>query len=153
MRTFFIFFALTVIFSACAHKSAFEDFNITKEQALSEDVIQSSKIQTEDKVIGIVSAIYLNKVRAKKYKDNEFFYISLYIKKEYSQDVNFLLNNKKPIKVEKLNAKNEFISLTSSKAQWLRYYKLVFPKESNLLRLEVKSKEGSSGKMIFKKEE
>jgi len=153
MRSFLIILILAIVFSGCAHKSAFEEFNISKEQELSENVIQSSKIENATNVIGIVSAIYLNKVRPKVYKNSEFFYISLYIRKEYSQKVAFLLNDKKAISVEELNATNEFITLTSNKAKWLKYYKVVFNKENNLLRLEVKNKEGSSKVMVFQKDE
>jgi hypothetical protein len=153
MKTFLTIFAFTVVIAGCAHKSAFESFNISKEQERSEDLIQSSKIKSDDKTIGIVSAVYLNKIKPDKFKENEYFYIASFVKKEYPQNLGFYLNKHKALNVKELNTTNEFTSLMQIDADWYRYYLVSFKKEGSLLRLEVKNQAGSSQPMLFNKEE
>jgi hypothetical protein len=142
-----------VLFNGCAHKSAFEDFNITREQELSEDIIQSSKIEKNNYIDGIVTAIYLNKVRPKIYKKHEYFYIYMYRKDVKRYKVSFFLNSKQSIKVTELDNPNKFTSLTSANAQWLQYYLVEFNEGNNILNLQIKSKGGNSTNLIFKKDE
>ena len=153
MRTFLIILPLMILFGGCAHKSAFESFKISPEQARSEDMMQSSKIENNGKVIGIVSAVYLNKVEPKIYKSEEVFYITVYVKKDFSQNLEFYLNKQKPLSVQKLSPANKFTKLTGINADWFRYYLVKFKRQNSLLRLVVTNKTGTSQALIFHKDE
>ncbi|WP_324170511.1 hypothetical protein [Sulfurimonas sp.] len=158
--TLTIFFLL---FTGCADKNAFSKFNMQKEQELSASNSQSSKIKTAQKIDGIVSAIYLNNVYPNTYTSNEYFYIYLYLKNEKEMydptsvdDINLTirLNNKLPIKVEKLTNKNKFSHLSSVENEWRRYYLLAFKKDkNNALNLVLESGQSFSGKLAFQKDE
>ena len=153
MKIYFIILILPILFSACAHKSAFDDFNITKKQELSEEQLQNAKIQDTNETTGLLTALYLNNVDKKEFHDDEYFYISLYVQNSTGKNLEFLLNSKKPLIVEKLSNPNKFTDLTSINAVWRQYYLVVFTKEKGELKLQVKDNNSSSRVLLFKQEE
>jgi asparagine N-glycosylation enzyme membrane subunit Stt3 len=138
-------------FDGCSTKNAFSNFKITDAQEKSEDNIQSSKIKDGKIVDGLVTAIYLNKVLPQTYKENDYFYVYLYTKHN-NDNIKFLLNGNRALRVEELKAENMFTYLTSFKAEWSRYYLVAFKTEDNKLSFSVKNAQFSSNKLIFEKE-
>jgi hypothetical protein len=153
MKIYFIILILPILFSACAHKSAFDDFNITKKQELSEEQLQNAKIQDTNATTGLVSALYLNKIDNKKFHDKEYFYIALYIQNIKENKIEFLLNSKEALNVKQLPNPNQFTNLTDVDAKWLEYYLVVFKKEKGELKLQIKDNNSSSRVLLFKQEE
>lgn len=126
-----------LLFSSCADKTAFSKFNMTQEQELAASSLQSSKIVLGESVNGVVSVLYLNEIHPEMFKENEFFYISLYLKEE-KQKFTITLNGKEPLAIEKLPHANKFSHLLSTENEWNSYYLVHFKNES--LEVEQNSK-------------
>ena len=150
MKIYIMLLLSIISFSACAHKSAFDDFNITKKQALSEEQIQTSKMKNTNGVTGIATALYLNNVDKKEFHEYEYFYVSVFIQGSKSEDIQFLLNAKRPLQVETLTNTNRFTKLTSINAAWLKYYLITFNKVNGSLKLQIKENNNSSRLLLFK---
>ncbi|WP_457749956.1 hypothetical protein [Sulfurimonas sp.] len=152
MRFLLTILFLMVIFGGCAQQNAFERFHITKLQELAEDNIQSSKIiDKKAEVVGVVTAIHLNKIEPKIYTDYEYFYVYMYAKNK-NNTINFFLNNKPALLVEELPAQNEFTKLTSFHSKWNKYYLIGFAKQQGTLNLTVAIGQ-SSTTLIFKQDQ
>ena len=152
MKIYLIILILTILFNGCAHKSAFDSFNFTKQQELSEDLLQSSKIQKDGNVVGIVTALYLNNIDKNNFKNNDFFYIYMYTMKQNGTP-SFLLNSKEAINIQKLKNPNKFTHLSDVDANWLTYYLVEFKKETGDLKLQIVSNSNTSDVLLFKKED
>jgi len=152
MKTFVIIILFMFAFDGCSTKNAFSSFNITLEQEKSEDNIQSSKIVDGEIIDGLVTVIYLNKVVPQTYKENEYFYVYLYTKHN-NDNIKFLVNGNKALKVEELEPQNIFTYLTSFNAEWSRYYLVAFKAEDANLSFSVTNAHFSSNELIFEKEE
>jgi len=146
-----ILFIILLFLTGCSNRNAFEQFHISPKKELSEENIQTFKIKNGESVDGIVSAIYLNKVLPKLYKENEYFYVYYYIK-DKNATVSFLLNGKPSLLKEELPANNEFSNLTSFDAPWSKYYLLGFKKEGNILNFTIKTDKGASATLQFVKD-
>jgi hypothetical protein len=138
MNFFLSTLILSVVLIGCSSQNAFTKFTMDKQQELSVSNSQTSKIKFEDKVDGIVSAIYLNEVDSKTFNDNEYFYISLYLKnKNQMDDISLMneiksslkLNKKFPVEVKQLPNDNHFSHFTSVNSKWNKYYLATFKKE------------------------
>jgi hypothetical protein len=152
MKTLTTFLILLTIFSGCSSQSAFDKFHFSKTRELSEDSIISQKLLNQNRVEGIVTTIYLNKVLPDRYNDKEYFYIYMYDKEKATQ-VDFLLNGKKAASIEELPAQNQFTYLTSFEANWSQYYLVSFEKDgSNKLKLEVVTDKGAKAAFVFVKD-
>jgi len=128
---------LLITFLGCAQKNAFERFHLTASQELAEDNIQSSKVVNQKaEVVGIVSAVYLNKINPKLYKNYEYFYIYFYDKNE-NDTIGFSLNGMPALLAEKLPVRNEFTKLTSYHSKWNSYYLVGFAKQERTLHLKI----------------
>lgn len=152
MKTFTIILTFLVLISGCASKNAFERFSMSKEQELSEDALSRSKIKFGDKVNGIVSVVYLNFVSPQKYNDGEYFYVYTYIKNK-NYESRFLLNDKEPVEVKELPAKNIFTHLTSIDNEWSKYYLVKFQEQGDKLSFIFESGPYSSDILKFEKDE
>ena len=152
MKTFLIIILFMLTFDGCSTKNAFSNFKITPEQEKCEDNMQSSKIKDGKIVDGLVTAIYLNRVVPQTYKENEYFYVYLYTKHN-NDNIKFLLNGNRALRVEELEAENMFTHLTSFKAEWSRYYLVAFKAEDANLSFSVQNAQFSSNKLVFEKEE
>jgi len=138
-----------VTFWGCAQKNAFERFHISKVQESAEDNIQNSKvINKKSEVIGVVTAIYLNKVKPQLYSDYEYFYVYLYAKNK-NDAINFSLNGMPALLAEELSAQNEFTVLTSFKSKWNKYYLVGFAKQQGTLHLNIQMGQNSTT-LVFK---
>jgi len=128
---------LLITFWGCAQKNAFERFHLSKSQELAEDTISSSKVVNEKaEVVGIVTAVNLNKIDAKLYGDHEYFYVYLYAKNK-KDAINFSLNGMPALLEEELPNENEFTALTSFQSKWNRYYLVGFAKQKGTLNLKI----------------
>lgn len=154
MKFLLIILLFLLTFSGCAQKSAFERFQLTKSQELAEDSIQSSKIVNgKNEVVGVVTAVYLNKVNPKRYKNNEYFYVYLYAKNKNAV-IDFTLNQKPALLQEALPNINEFTALTAFTSKWNKYYLIGFAeeKEQNVLQLNINI-DASHTTLTFKKDQ
>ena len=147
----FLIVNILVLFSGCADRNAFMAFHLTKEQELSEDSILTLKLKDKTSIHGTISVVYLNKVFPKEFHDKESFYIYYYLK-DKNETISFLLNGKKPLSIEKLSAENRYADLTDFKAPWSRYEVVTFPKEGNVLKLEVKTDKAADAALKFVKD-
>lgn len=153
MKIYSIILLVATFFNACAHKSAFDDFNITQQQELSEEQLQSTKITNDKATTGIATVLYLNAIDTKKYKNHEYFYVYLYLDDKKNQNMHFLLNKQPAINVIEFKNDNQFTKLTNVNAAWLKYYLVEFNKSQKELRFEIKSNNNSSEPLLFKKED
>lgn len=153
MKTFLIITLLSLAFTACSTKNAFSSLDLSPYQEKSEENTQSSKIKDSENIDGLVTAIYLNALESETYADKEYFYIYLYTKSE--NRVVFMLNDKKAMKVEELQANNIFSHLNTFNSEWSRYYLVSFTnvKEDENLSLQIHNANFSSGQMLFEKPE
>lgn len=147
----------------CADKNAFSKFNMQPDQELSAASLQGTKIKMGENVEGIFSAIYLNKVYPNVYTVNEYFYVYLYLKdKKEMHDSNTLndikltlkLNGKIPLKIKKLDSKNQFSHLASVSSEWRRYYLIAFEREEKSeINLVLETDQSSSDALTYQKDE
>ena len=149
MKLLYTIAFLLITFSGCAQKNAFERFHISASQELAEDNIKSSKvINKNNDVVGIVTAVHLNKINPEVYHDHEYFYIYFYAKNK-NDAISFSLNNKSAFLVEKLSTRNEFTNLTSFASKWNQYYLVSFTKQQRNLNLTIQIGK-SSAVLVFK---
>ena len=152
MKIVFIFLISLVFFIGCAEKNAFSRFNMDKQQELSANSIQSSKIKAGNFVEGVVSVVYLNEVYPKSLDENENFYVFTYVKDKNTR-LKFLLNNIQASSIKILKAENAFTYLTSIDAKWNHYYLVQFPKQKDILTFVLESGQSSSDPLVFEKDE
>ena len=152
MKTFLVFLVFSIFFEGCAEKSAFSRFNMSEKQERGVDSLMNSKIRNGNRVEGVVSVIYLNKVYPGTYQNDEFFYVYMYLKNRDS-NLSFILNNEKAISVKKLPVKNEFNYLTSIDTKWNKYYLVKFKKQGDILKFLLESGQSSSDLLVFEKDE
>lgn len=153
MKIYCIILSLMMWFDGCSHKSAFDDFNITHQQELSEEALQSTKITKDGITTGIATVLYLNAVDKKQYKNHEYFYVYLHLNEQKNQNPLFVLNEESPIKITELKKNNKFTKLTNVNAEWLKYYLVEFKKSKKELKFEIKSNNSSSKPLLFKEGE
>ncbi|MDO8454346.1 MAG: hypothetical protein Q7S59_07230 [Sulfurimonas sp.] len=154
MKFFFTSLAFILFFSACADKTAFSRFEMSKEQELAASSLQSSKIVSEEGVDGVFSVIYLNAIYPDMVNKYETFYISLYLKKDKENFV-IKLNGKMPLEMEKLPHENKFSHLASTENEWNSYYLISFEKDSQdskQLSLVLESGRSSSVALMYQKD-
>ena len=152
MKLLLPIFFLTITLGGCAQKNAFERFHISASQELAEDNIKSSKVINEkNEVVGIVTAVHLNKIDSEFYNDHEYFYIYLYAKNK-NDKIDFSLNDKPALLAEELPAENEFTNLTSFASKWNKYYLVGFSKQQGTLKLNIQIGK-SSAVLVFKQDQ
>ncbi len=152
-----------LLLSGCSYNNAFTKFHMDKEQELSASSLQSSKVISQDgQTKGVFSAIYLNDVYPESFNQNEYFYVSIYLKdkkKMYDPNKNedvaltLMLNGELPIKIKKLPNKNQFSHLLSRTNDWNIYYLVAFKEQGNTLSLVLKDKNSSSSALTYYKDE
>lgn len=152
MKNFLLITLIFAFFTGCSSSNAFSRFNLTPEQAKSENSILSSKIHSSNKIVGVVSAVYLNQVLPKTYNKNESFYVSFYTKNAV-KDLKFFLNAKEAIKIKELESDNEFSSILASKEDWKKYYFVEFSKQGEKLSFVAQTKRYKSDALVYKKED
>ena len=163
MKFFLITLNILLILTGCATKNAFTKFDMTEEQELSASSLQSNKITSDNRVEGVMSALYLNEIFSKSFHENEYFFVSFYVKeKREMHNPNTLdaitstlrLNSKLPLKIKELPHDNQFSHLVSIKNTWNRYYLVAFEKEqAQRLSLVLENGQSSSAELVFQKDE
>jgi hypothetical protein len=162
MKFFLTLLSIAVINSGCSFKNGFSKFNMTKEQELSADSLQSSKILNNNGLQGIFSAIYLNKIYPKAFNKDEYFFVFYYIKDQKemhnpnlfdNKNTKILLNSKEAIKIKELPNNNQFSDLVSVKNKWTKYYIVAFKESGDVLNLVIKNNNSSSQTLRYMKKE
>ena len=154
MKFFLTILLITMTFLGCSKNNAFDRFNLSHTQELTEESIQSSKLKTDTQTKGVVSTVYLNNVYPELYNENEYFYVYFFIKGESDiKNLHFLLNGSESIYIEELKAENEFSKLTTFDAKWKKYYLVGFKKQSDKIGFELKSSTLSSSTLYYEKDE
>ena len=128
MKYIIITLITVLAFSGCSKNNAFDSFKLTKEQELSINSLQSSKIKSVKDTDGIFSAIYLNDIYPKLFNHNEYFFVFYYMK-SHNIDVKFRLNGDETIKIKKLPSNNRFTNLIDIQNNWNNYYLVSFNKQ------------------------
>ena len=153
MKTFLTALFFLLLLGGCAEKNAFSRFDINEKQEIALNALESSKVQNKNSVNGVVTVVYLNQVEPEKFKNNEVFYVFMYLK-DKSMPVNFTLNGEAPIyTVKELTQYNEFTYLTSTDTPWNRYFLVTFSKQSDILKFKMENGKYSSQEMVFEKDE
>ena len=152
-----------LLFSGCTASNAFSRFHFTNVKEYATSSLRTSKIYHNNDVIGVLSTIYLNEVDPKKYNGMEYFYIAVYTKnKDTLYDPNsenesamiLKLNNMSPVKIKKLDQKNEFEGLITLDNNWTSYYLAAFNKsQSDNLSLTLQDGKFGSLPLIYQKNE
>ena len=152
-----------LLFSGCAPINAFSRFHFTKVKEYATSSLRTSKINHDNDVIGVLSTIYLNEVDPKKYNGMEYFYIGVYTKNKNTlydpnsdnkSEMVLKLNNSLPVKIKKLDQKNEFEGLITLDNSWTSYYIVAFNKaESDKLSLTLQDGKFGSLPLIYQKNE
>jgi len=163
MKYFILILIFMFLLSGCADKNAFSKFEMSPEQELSASSIQSSKIKSSNKTIGVMSAIYLNKVYPNIYFNDEYFFVYLYLKNKKEMynptalkdiEMTLRLNGNLPVKIKKLPHANKFSDLIATQNEWNDYYLVAFKKEqSKKLSLTLESDLFFSDFLIYQKDE
>lgn len=155
MKHFYLLFIYLMLLTGCSNKNAFTEFNMSKEQELSVSSLQSSKIVSyKGEISGVFSAIYLNEVYPKSFKDNEYFFVYMYLKKPLQSEPNLKLNSKPPTKLQELPKDNKFSNLVSIKSDWNKYYMATFSKDSSeIINLVFEIDQSSSAALRYQKDE
>lgn len=152
---YFLYLSLSIfIFTGCSHKNGFAYLNLTKKQEITTSFLKSSKIiDSKTKVYGLFSVIYLKNIEKKLSKNNELFYLTIYIKnKNYDIESDLKLNNQEPIYVEELPFDNKYNKFLYGKNIWNKNYLLKYKKDINKnLKLIFKHKNNYSDLIVYKK--
>jgi len=152
MKYIIITLITVLTFSGCSKNNAFDNFKLTKEQELSINSLQSSKIKSGEDIDGIFSAIYLNDIYPKLFNNNEYFFVFYYMKSN-DIDAKFRLNDENTIKIKKLPANNRFTNLIDMKNSWNSYYLVAFNKqEKKSLNLLLENGQYISDPLMYQKD-
>jgi len=141
----------SVLFTSCSEHNAFKPFEYTHQKSLNEDTILTLKIKKGERVDGIVSVVYLNKVFPKEYKTKEYFYVYYYLK-DTNETLSFSLNGKEPLFVEDLQAETKFSTLSAFDAPWSKYKLVTFQKEGNILNFKITTNKAANATLHFIKD-
>lgn len=153
MRYFLFVLSITLFFGGCSEKDAFSRFKLNEKQELGINSIQSSKIQNQGNVVGIVSVVYLNDIYPKRTPKSEVFYVTLYLKDKTETPI-FTLNGKKPsVWIEQLPSDNEYAHLVNEHIAWNKHYIVSFTPQGDTLKFKVTSGTYHSSTIVFKKDE
>ncbi len=152
MKTLLSINLILLLLQGCSYDNAFSRFDISQERAKSEESIVSSKIYSQNNVIGLLNCVYLNTVMPNKYTQDEYFYVSIYTKNT-DVEPHFTLNDRNASSVKALDVKNEFSKLTASDVDWQKYYLVSFEKQGEQLVFKASLSTFSSDPIKFTKDE
>ena len=152
MKYIILTFIIMLSFSGCSKNNAFDNFDLTKNQEKSMNSLQSSRIFYKQNSDGIFSAIYLNNIYPKKFKDEEYFFVYFYTKSK-AKNIKLKLNNILAIKMQKLPSENEFTDLVKTKTNWNNYYLVTFKKQDKKnLNLTFENYPYTSDQLVYLKD-
>ena len=139
-----LFFILSVfLFVGCSFKKPF----LESDTVLQESLVYSRKgeIYNSLEIKASLFATYLNRLDS-KYKDGEYFVVSLFIDDDFEDSNRYGLNNRayrltlngeEYISKKELKNDSELRKLVPFKNQWSHYYLVKFPKQSGVKELEL----------------
>lgn len=151
------FFSISAVFlilvTGCSQKSAFSNFELTRDQEFSISNTQRSKIVSQKQVEGVFTAVYLNNIYPLKYISNDSFLVFLYTKEEFNpKELTFTANNKEALTIEKVGNNEEFANLIHMQNSWNSCYLMEFEgDEKKEINFQVSGKQYKSTVLIYKK--
>ena len=151
MKYFLITLTFLLFLSGCSYQNAFSKFNMNKEEELLAANTQSAKIESEEGINGVFTAIYLNNIYKDKYQNEDMFFISVYMK-DKNIKYGFMLNKLNSLKIEKIENLNEFTALMRTKEKWNTYYLVSFKSTEKKIDLILFGKDFSSAQLHYLKD-
>ena len=139
-----LFFILSIfLFVGCSFKKPF----LESDTVLQESLVYSRKgeIYNSLEIKASLFATYLNRLDS-KYKDGEYFVVSLFIDDDFEDSNRYGLNNRayrltlngeEYISKKELKNDSELRKLVPFKNQWSHYYLVKFPKQRGVKELEL----------------
>lgn len=164
MKLSTILFTSLLFLSGCSHQNAFSKFELPADKETAMASLQSSKIEYNDQISGVVSAIYLNDVYPTSYNGKEYFLLYFYLKEGDKElfdptllehrELEVYLNQNRALKIKELPYNNSLSHLSGSQSKWSRYYLVAFQEQdNNILSLVLKNGKYISQSIIFRKNE
>ncbi len=138
---------ILLFFNACSYKNAYSSFDMNKTSELVESNTLSSKIESKNGVIGLISVTYLNNIYKTDFKNEEVFLISLYMKDKQTE-YSLKLNHELALKTTKVTENDKFFNLLINKNSWNDNYLISFKKSGVDLNLSLEVENSSS--LMFK---
>ncbi len=139
-------------FGGCADKDAFSKFKLGEDEESAFDNTVFAKVLKGNKVYAVASAIYLNKVYPKRYKEDTFYIIVFGKDKKFLQNISLTLNGEKVRFLEKLPPQNEYAHLLHINNQWSSYYLAKFPpQKKGTLSLKIILSNKAEATLTFQK--
>jgi len=153
MKSFSVCAVCLLLLTGCSQKSAFSNFELSKEQEYSISNTQRAKIVSPTQVEGVFTAVYLNNIYPQKHSASDFFLIFFYTKNDiHPKELVFTANQKNALTIEAIEKNEEFADLFEMQNSWNSCYMLEFKSDaSNEIIFEVSGKSYSSIKLIYKK--
>jgi len=149
MRISLIAIAGLLMFGGCADKGAFDMFRMDETHERSVEQMRSGTIIQSFETKAIISALYLNPVYPKQYKDGEYFVAAIYFEKPQNLETkkwdikeygySLTLNGASPAQMEEIKENDPRRALIPVQNKWNRYYFIRFEpagESSLMLRLE-----------------
>ena len=139
-----LFFILSIfLFTGCSFKKPF----LEPDSVLQESLVYSKKgeIYNSLEIKASLFATYINRLDS-KYKDGEYFVVSIFIDDDFEDPKKYGLNNKAYrltlngydyVYKKELKEDSELRKLVPFKNQWSHYYLVKFPKQKGVKKLEL----------------
>jgi len=152
---YIIFIFLTIFFTSCADKDAFEVFDLKNDQKIAFDNFERAKIQKDDKIYGIATAVYLNKIYNNLPNNKEYVYLVLFTKKKkYLKYFKIKINNNNNMyyELKNLPVDNKYSYLINFKNNWQNHYLLTFDKqETKIIPINIELNNEATATLNLKK--
>ena len=154
MKQIYLLFFIAIFTFGCSSKNGFSYFDLNVDEQRWENNRITATITQNEKVIGTVTAVYLNRAIPKLYSGAEYFFVALYTKEDINETQCFL-NTQPSLLQEQIKDMKEFENYTQHFTKWDKLYIVGFSevKDTEVLRLVVKNKNYSSTPLVFKKSE
>ena len=157
MKVIFFIFSLILI-TGCSIKTAFIEPDTVAQKALA--WTKKGEIYNSLEIKASMIATYLNPLN-KKYKNGEYFFISIYIDNDFDEPKKYGLNNKnyllilnglKPIYKKELDRDSELAKMMPFNNEWGHLYLVKFPKQKGKeLKLELINEDYGVATIKFQK--
>ncbi len=139
MRNFIIFISIVIFSTGCSRTTAFDFFKMDDNYERAVDNLQTATLVKSFETQAILSTVYLNRVYPEKYKDGEYFFVSLYLRDDirlyFKTGINnkkytFTLNGNKPLEAKELKTDDELRLSMPITNEWNRYYLVKFKSQN-----------------------
>lgn len=145
--------AMLLLTSGCSTKTAFDAFKMDSATERVMTNLRSATVKSEGVTKAVISTIYLNNAEPERYRDGEYFLISLYLQ-ETDTPFKLLLNeNVEPLAAEELGAEDPRCAMFPVKNAWNRYYLVRYPEQSGeTLTLKLENGPIGTGVLDYQKD-